>query len=321
MDYALDPNDDGLTDDRVDVINLSLGFDYGQAFDDDLSQAVENATDLGVPTVAAAGNGSDHPYVSGSPAATPSVLSVAQTAVPSAELALLEVVSPAELAGLYEATHQDWSAELTALVTGDLFFDDSTEGRRLGCRLDDDDPETPNPEGENPFEPGELTGLIVLVERGGCNFSEKIANVALAGGEIGIIGLVTEDEPFSGAPGDCQADACHDIPGYMIRQSLTEALQAARAEGTVAVELDPAAGLDLQQTMVSRPRAGRRCSRTSSSPRSVHRAHPSRPRSGLRRSPRRSAGPPARRQWSPDPRRSCSRRSRIDRRPRSRRCS
>ena len=31
------------------------------------------------------------------------------------------------------ATHQDWSAELTDLVTGDLFFDDSTEGRRLGC--------------------------------------------------------------------------------------------------------------------------------------------------------------------------------------------
>ena len=251
MDYALDPNDDGVTDDRVDVINLSLGSDYGQAFDDDLSQAVENATDLGVLTVAAAGNGSDHPYVSGSPAATPSALSVAQTAVPSAELALLEVVSPAELAGLYEATHQDWSAELTALVTGDLFFDDSTEGRRLGCRLDDDDPETPNPEGENPFEPGELTGLIVLVERGGCNFSEKIANVALAGGEIGIIGLVTEEEPFSGAPGDCQEDACDDIPGFMIRQSLTEALQAARAEGTVAVELDPAAGLNLQQTMVS----------------------------------------------------------------------
>ena len=120
MDYALDPNADGVTDDRVDIINMSLGSDYGQAFDDDLSQAVENATDVGVLTVAAAGNGSDHPYVSGTPAATPSALSVAQTAVPSAELALLEVISPAELAGLYEATHQDWSAELTDLVTGDL---------------------------------------------------------------------------------------------------------------------------------------------------------------------------------------------------------
>jgi subtilisin family serine protease len=251
MDYALDPNDDGVTDDRVDIINLSLGSDYGQAFDDDLSLAVENATDLGVLTVAAAGNGSDHPYVSGSPGATPSALSVAQTAVPSAELTLLEVTSPAELAGLYDVTHQDWSAELTTLVSGNLFFDDSSDGRRLGCRLDGDDPETPNPAAENPFEAGELTGHVVLVERGGCDFSEKIANIALAGGEAGIIGLVSEEDPFSGAPGDCQEDACDDIPGYMARQSLGDAMQAALAEGTVAVELDPAAGLNLQQTMVS----------------------------------------------------------------------
>ena len=250
MDYALDPNADGVTNDRVDVINLSLGSDYGQAFDDDLSQAVENAADLGVLTVAAAGNGSDHPYVSGSPAATPSALSVAQTAVPSAELALLEVAAPAELAGLYEAAHQDWSADPTT-VNADLFFDDSTEGRSLGCRLDGDDPDTPNPAGENPFGSGELTGHIVLVERGACSFSEKIANIALAGGEIGVIGLVTSEDPFSGARGDCQEDACDDIPGYMIHQSLSEALQAAEAEGTVVVELDPAAGLNLQQTMVS----------------------------------------------------------------------
>ena len=88
MDYALDPNGDGVTTDHVDIINMSLGSDYGQAFDDDLSQAVENATEVGVLTVASAGNGSDKPYISGTPAATPSALSVAQTAVPSAELAL-----------------------------------------------------------------------------------------------------------------------------------------------------------------------------------------------------------------------------------------
>ena len=251
MDYALDPNGDGVTTDHVDIINMSLGSDYGQAFDDDLSQAVENATEAGVLTVASAGNGSDKPYISGTPAATPSALSVAQTAVPSAELALLEVIEPAELAGVYEATHQDWSAELTTLVNAELFFDDSTEGRRLGCRLDDDDPETPNPAGENPFAPGELDGLIVLVERGACNFSEKIANIALAGGVIGIIGLVTNEEPFSGALGDCQEDACHDIPGYMIFQSLSNDLEDAVAAGTVTVEFDPDAGLSLQQTMVS----------------------------------------------------------------------
>ena len=82
MDYALDPNGDGVTDDHVDIINMSLGSDYGQAFDDDLSQAVENATEVGVLTVASAGNGGDKPYVTGTPAAAPSALSVAQTAGP-----------------------------------------------------------------------------------------------------------------------------------------------------------------------------------------------------------------------------------------------
>ena len=49
MDFALDPNADGSTDDHVDVINMSLGSPYGQASDDDLSQAVENATDARRP--------------------------------------------------------------------------------------------------------------------------------------------------------------------------------------------------------------------------------------------------------------------------------
>ena len=49
MDAAVDPNGDGDTSDHVDIINMSLGAPYGQAFDDDLSQAVENATGVGCP--------------------------------------------------------------------------------------------------------------------------------------------------------------------------------------------------------------------------------------------------------------------------------
>ena len=56
----------------VDVINMSLGSPYGQAFDDDLSLAVDYATAAGVLTVASAGDSADKPYVTGSPAAAPS---------------------------------------------------------------------------------------------------------------------------------------------------------------------------------------------------------------------------------------------------------
>ncbi len=107
MDFALDPNGDGSTSDHVDLINMSLGSDYGQWIDDDLSFAVENASELGVLTVAASGNGSDKPYVTGTPAAAPSALSVAQTNVPSAALQLITVDPPGP--GSFAGVFQPWS--------------------------------------------------------------------------------------------------------------------------------------------------------------------------------------------------------------------
>lgn len=247
MDYALDPNADGDTADHVDIINMSLGSDYGQAFDDDLSLAVENAAELGVLTVAASGNASDKPYITSTPAATRSAISVAQTSMPLEVLPLLEVVTPDGL-GPYPAVHQDWSAPLDTALEFPLTFDDTTAGRALGCRLDGTGASDPNQ--PNPFDGVDLSGQIVLVNRGVCNFSEKVANIALAGGEAGIIGLVAPGEPFTGALGDCPADACGDIPGFMIHQATSNALKAALDDGEVTVGFDPASGLPLVQTLV-----------------------------------------------------------------------
>jgi minor extracellular serine protease Vpr len=55
MEFSVDPDGNGDTSDAVDIINMSLGAGYGQPFDDDLSQAVENASALGVLTVSSAG--------------------------------------------------------------------------------------------------------------------------------------------------------------------------------------------------------------------------------------------------------------------------
>ena len=84
MDWAVDPNGDGITTDHLDIVNMSLGSDYGESFDDDLSLAVDSASSLGMLTVAAAGNGGDKPYIAGTPASARTALSVAQTEVPSA---------------------------------------------------------------------------------------------------------------------------------------------------------------------------------------------------------------------------------------------
>jgi minor extracellular serine protease Vpr len=110
MEFAVDPNGDGRLNDRVDIINMSLGASYGQPFDDDLSTAVDNATKLGILTVASAGNSADKPYANGTPSSAATALSVAQTAVPSAFLPLMQILAPANIAGSFPAVFQPWSA-------------------------------------------------------------------------------------------------------------------------------------------------------------------------------------------------------------------
>lgn len=226
MEYAVDPNGDGDTSDHVDVINMSLGANYGTPFDDDLSQAIDAATQLGVFTVAAAGNGSDKPFVTGTPAAASTAMSVAQTAVPSAVLDVMEIVAPAADAGLYDAVFQPWSTPLITPVSGGVTYGDGSGGNLDGCA---------------PFT-GSLSGIVV-VDRGGCFFSDKIRNIELAGGTLGIIAQNTGDPPF---PGSFGGGAPIGIPGFMI--GLFEGLLIKQPGAQVS--FDPANGIDLVGSVV-----------------------------------------------------------------------
>ena len=229
MEFAADPNGDLDTSDAVDIVNMSLGSIYGQPFDDDLSQAVDNATNaFGILTVASAGNSADKPYVTGSPAAAPTALSVAQTQVPSAGLQFLTVDGVD-----YQAIFQPWSVPLTSTVgPSPMQYGDGAGGNLLGCSA---------------FAAGSLTGTIVLVDRGACNFTLKIKNIGDAGGEAGIIGLVAPGAPFQGGAG---ADAPITIPGYMISQADSNAIKAQIAAGPGVGTLDPANQLPLIGQMV-----------------------------------------------------------------------
>lgn len=221
MDFAVDPNRDGKTKDHVDVINMSLGSPYGQPFDDDLSQAVDGATALGVLTVASAGNSADKPFITGSPAAAPTALSVAQTQVPSAGLQLITVDGVD-----YPAVFQPWSVPPTEVITAPVQYADGAGGNLNGCA---------------PFDPGSLDGLIVLVDRGACNFTLKIKNIDEAGGVVGIIGLIAPGAPFSGGDG---GDRPITIPGYMISQADSNAIKAQIGNPGIAT-VDPANSLPL----------------------------------------------------------------------------
>lgn len=229
MEFAVNPNGDGRLNDRVHIINMSLGSSYGQPFDDDLSAAVDNASKVGVLTVASAGNSGDKPYANGTPAAAPSALSVAQTAVPSGFLPLMQIIAPASITGNFPAVWQPWSAPLTAAIQAPVQYGNGAGGNLLGC---------------DPFAPGSLTGKIVLVNRGTCGFSIKIANIAAGGGLIGIIGLVDSSDPFEGGYGGGDAS----VPGYMVSQAVANRLRSGLPN--TVVRFDPAFGFALAGSVV-----------------------------------------------------------------------
>ena len=143
MEFAVDPNGDGNTDDHVDIVNMSLGGGYGQPFDDDLSTAVDNATNLGVLTVAAVGNGGDRPYITGTPAAAATAISVAQTQMPSAFQPSISVFEPSAFRGEYPAVFQPWSAPLNREIQGLVQYSNGAGDNLNGCA---------------PFEAGSLEG-------------------------------------------------------------------------------------------------------------------------------------------------------------------
>jgi minor extracellular serine protease Vpr len=230
MEYSVNPNGDGRLNDRVDIINMSLGSSYGQPFDDDLAAAVDNATKLGVLTVASAGNSADKPYANGTPSAADTALSVAQTAVPSGFLPLMQIVAPASIAGSFPAVFQPWSAPLTDVIEAPLQYGNGAGGNLDGCA---------------PFAPGSLAGKIGLVNRGGCNFTLKIKNVGDAGGLVGIIGLIAPGDAFEGGDG---GDRPITIPGYMVTQTVANRLRSGLPN--TVVRFDPNVGVPLAGSMV-----------------------------------------------------------------------
>jgi minor extracellular serine protease Vpr len=237
VDFAIDPNGDGDTEDAVDVINMSLGSNYGQ-IEDDLTLASSNAVKIGVVIVASAGNGANRPYIVGSPSIAPGVISVAQTAVPSAKAVPLVVNAPATIAGVYANTQTVEWAPIGAGVTGDVAF----IGR--GCPADSIAPGSP----ADPYPAASFAGKIALIDRGACGVSLKVDRAVKAGATGVLIGLVAAGDAVSFS----NAGGTDFRPTLVIQQSLSSAIKARlTAAQTVNVTMSPAAAISLVGSMAS----------------------------------------------------------------------
>ncbi|AFV00141.1 S8 family serine peptidase [Simiduia agarivorans] len=195
IEYALDPNGDGSVDDRADVINMSLGSDFGHP-DDPSSVAADNASKMGVVVVVAAGNaGNGVPYVLGAPSAGEDVISVAASVAGGAKEFAVKINSD-QVGGDYRAAYAAISPPLE-------------EGNVLEGPLEIASP-------LNACTPlaNDMTGKVAFLQRGACAFTTKLQNAKDAGAVAALVFNNVEGAPIimGGSP--------VDLAGAMI--SLTE---------------------------------------------------------------------------------------------------
>ena len=99
IDWALDPNRDGDMSDHLDVVNISIGGDFGSP-DDPEGAFVTKAIAHNMLTVISAGNAGDLYDSAGSPGNTPAALTVASSQDNFNLLDGAEVTAPASVAGV-----------------------------------------------------------------------------------------------------------------------------------------------------------------------------------------------------------------------------
>ena len=181
INWAVDPNGDGDPSDHLDIINMSLGANFGTSTDSS-AVASTNAVLAGVIVVTAAGNAGDTHYIMSSPATSSRAISVANIVDAGIQNAVLQVNSPAAIAGNKAALPAAFNPQIasTTNVTGSIKLgnDGST------------DPFPGSPVGTvgtttdacQAFPAGFFTGQLALVDRGGgCGFTVKAKNAQDAG--------------------------------------------------------------------------------------------------------------------------------------------
>jgi minor extracellular serine protease Vpr len=208
--------------DGMDVVNLSLGAPYGQPVSSS-SYLIDLMAVGGVVVVASAGNSGDRAFVSGSPASASGAISVAQLAMPTAFTPAFELYNGTgdeNRVTVTQVVHQTWSV-MPTIIDLPLIFGDGAGGNTLGC---------------DSFGGTDLSGLVVLVDRGACNFSLKAANAGAAGAAAVLIGMNDASAPFDSASGGHEVT----IPALMIAQSVANDIRNRLINNaSPAIDIDP----------------------------------------------------------------------------------
>jgi len=217
LEWAADPNGDYDFSDRLDVVNLSLGGDFGTLDPEDSDLAAANRlAQLGTIVVCSAGNSENIFFAVGAPGVADRAISVANS-ISKGRGKALAVLGPPSVAGNYFMVEGGLTPALTNAgpVTGRLVYSDPP----LACE---------------PFaNAAAVRGNIALIDRGVCFFANKILNAQNAG----AIAVVVVNN-LDGAPIPMGGESAGiRIPGIMISKADGALLKERLGEG-VTVRLD-----------------------------------------------------------------------------------
>ena len=253
IDWAVDPNNDGDFSDRLDVINMSLGSPFGfdaPDFDSDI-EAVNNAAQVGMMVVSAAGNDGDTFFISGSPGAGHNGLSVAASVDNGQTITQLHVSTPAAA---------DFAAQASGFTNPNgiappqpagqsaniVLALDAVGGASKGCGSSSTNV-TPGA-----FSNGAaLTNNFALIDRGTCSFYIKVLNAQAAG----AAGVIVDDSTvealiFMGNPGTTLPTPI-TIPSLFVSQATGTTLKADLATPPVAATFNAILQPQLADTLAS----------------------------------------------------------------------
>ncbi len=207
IEWAMDPNKDGDLSDRVDIINLSLGSDFGPATDKDPEiMAINYATKLGVIVVAASGNAGNVPYITGSPGVAEGAISVAASTTgyltgPTISISGTSIITNTNI--LYQPSAFDNNTgHFTTALTAPLYYVGNLPGTNTDelCTIVG-------------LPVGVLEGKVALVKRGTCNFSTKVNNAE----QLGAKGVVIFNHEEGGNQWVTMSGGKVNVPAGFIR--------------------------------------------------------------------------------------------------------
>ncbi|HEY3468166.1 MAG TPA: S8 family serine peptidase [Amycolatopsis sp.] len=241
LDWALDPDGDGDFTDHLDIVNLSLGSDFG-APDDPDSLFVRKLAANNVLPVISAGNGGDLNDVAGSPGNTPEALTVASTRDAGILRDAAEVKAPAGVAGQKTGQYsQNYTGYDTLDVTAPVVA--LSAANNAGCA---------------PYsaeDKAKAAGKIVWLEwddndsTRACGSAAR-ANNAQAAGAKGALLSSTLEHFSAGIAGNAA------VPMFQFTGSATAPLRPALTAGTLQVRLFGAGRASIQtydKTIVDTP--------------------------------------------------------------------